>query len=114
MRVVCGSSCPRDSDSIARGMPAWYRCIALDLRNKSKLWDLFRRTWATGLYQDGVPIEMVSVILGHSNTETTKIYAAPSVEQLRENVQRAQSEDTSVEKLWEGKEDEVRKIFGLA
>ena len=75
---------------------------------------MMRRTRATGLYQDGVPIEMVSVILGHSNTETTKIYAAPSVEQLRENMQRAQPEDTSVEKLWEGKEDDVRKIFGLA
>lgn len=74
---------------------------------------MMRRTRATGMYQDGVPIEMVSVILGHSNTETTKIYAAPSVEQLRENMQRAQPEDTSVKKLWEGKEDEIRRTFGL-
>lgn len=74
---------------------------------------MFRRTRATGLYRDGVPIEMVSAILGHSNTETTKIYAAPSVEQLRENMQKGQADDTYTEKLWEGREDEARKIFGL-
>lgn len=74
---------------------------------------MMRRTRATGLYRDGVPIEMVSAILGHSNTETTKIYAAPSVEQLRENMQKGQTDDTYTEKLWEGREDEARKIFGL-
>ena len=66
-----------------------------------------------GIIQLSNSREMVSAILGHSNTETTKIYAAPSVEQLRENMQKAQTDDTYTEKLWEGREDEARKIFGL-
>jgi site-specific recombinase XerD len=35
---------------------------------------MFRRTRATNLYQNGVELELVSRILGHSSTETTKIY----------------------------------------
>ena len=45
---------------------------------------MFRRTRATNLYQDGVAIELVSTVMGHAKTETTKsYYAKPSIEQLR-------------------------------
>ena len=81
--------------------------------NKSKLWDLFRRTRATGMYRDGVPLEMISVILGHASSETTKIYAIPSVEQMREALKKGQPENDAAEKLWVGREDELRKMFGL-
>lgn len=74
---------------------------------------MFRRTRASGLYRDGVPIEMISAILGHTNSETTKIYAIPSVEQMRAALQKGQPEDDSAEQLWKGKEEEIRKIFGL-
>src|SRR5659263_591630 len=33
---------------------------------------MLRRTRAAGLYRDGVPLEMISAILGHSSSETTK------------------------------------------
>lgn len=46
---------------------------------------MFRRTRATNLYQSGVALELVSRILGHSSTETTKIYATPSIEMLRKS-----------------------------
>lgn len=75
---------------------------------------MLRRTRATGLYRDGVPLEMVSAILGHASTETTKIYAIPSVEQMREALEKGQPESDDTEKLWEGKEDELRKMFGLS
>ncbi|MCC8082177.1 MAG: tyrosine-type recombinase/integrase [Lachnospiraceae bacterium] len=39
---------------------------------------MLRRSRAAGLYRDGVPLEMVSAILGHSNSEVTKTYAIPS------------------------------------
>ena len=81
--------------------------------NKSKLLDLFRRTRATGMYRDGVPLEMISVILGHASSETTKIYAIPSVEQMREALKKGQPENDAAEKLWVGREDELRKMFGL-
>ncbi len=74
---------------------------------------LLRRTRANGLYRDGVPIEMISAILGHEKTETTKIYASPSVEQLREAIAKGQPEEEYIEKLWEGHEDEILRTFGL-
>ena len=39
---------------------------------------MVRRTRATNLYQDGTELELISRILGHSSTETTRIYAVPS------------------------------------
>ena len=69
---------------------------------------MLRRSRATGLYRDGVPLEMIAAILGHSNTETTKLYAIPSVEQMREALATGNSEEDS-EKLWEGKEAEIRR-----
>ena len=35
---------------------------------------MFRRTRATNLYQDGIAIELVSTVLGHARTDTTKNY----------------------------------------
>ena len=35
---------------------------------------MLRRSRATGLYRDGVPLELISAILGHASSETTKIY----------------------------------------
>lgn len=74
---------------------------------------MFRRSRATGLYQDGVPLEMVAAILGHSSSETTKIYAIPSVEQMREAFSKGFTDERETEKIWEGKESEIRRLFGL-
>jgi len=74
---------------------------------------LLRRTRATGLYRDGVPLEMVSTLLGHSNSETTKLYASASVEQLRDAMEKGQENEPSETPLWKGHEDELKKKFGL-
>ena len=74
---------------------------------------MLRRSRATGLYRDGVPLELVSAILGHASSETTKIYAIPSVEQMREALSKGQPDEEETEKIWEGKEAEIRRLFGL-
>lgn len=74
---------------------------------------LVRRTRATGLYRDGVPLEMVSMLLGHSNSETTKLYASASVDQLRDAMKKGQENEPSEAPLWEGHEEELKKRFGL-
>lgn len=74
---------------------------------------MMRRSRATGMYRDGVPLEMVAAILGHANTETTKIYAMPSPDQLREALSRGEEPFTTEEKKWLGREDEMKKLFGL-
>ena len=52
---------------------------------------MFRRTRATDLYQNGVELELVSRILGHSSTETTKVYAKPSIEMLRKAIESVET-----------------------
>lgn len=73
---------------------------------------MLRRTRATGLYRDGVELELISTILGHSSTETTKIYATPSMEMMKEAMEHGQ-ESIDEKPLWEGKEDELIKLCGL-
>jgi len=48
----------------------------------------FRRTMATNLLNKGVPIEQVQQLLGHSNLDTTTIYAQVDEEQLMYNHRR--------------------------
>jgi site-specific recombinase XerD len=75
---------------------------------------MLRRTRATNLYQDGVDLELVSKVLGHSKTETTKIYAKPSLEQMRTALESVETPYQSNEvPLWEGNEDEMARAFGL-
>ena len=75
---------------------------------------LLRRSRATGLYRDGVPLEVVSTLLGHANTETTRLhYASPSVEQLREAMQKSSIKGNDEEPAWKGRETELKAMFGL-
>jgi site-specific recombinase XerD len=43
--------------------------------NKSKIWDLLRRTMATRAIDKGMPIEQVQKLLGHQQIDTTMQYA---------------------------------------
>jgi site-specific recombinase XerD len=75
---------------------------------------MLRRTRATNLYQDGVDLELVSKILGHRKTETTKIYAKPSLQQMRNAMETAGTPGQNPEApLWEGNEDEMARTLGL-
>ena len=75
--------------------------------------DFFRRTRATGLYRDGVDLELISRILGHISIVTTRIYAIPSVEMLREAMEKGSASGIDEKPLWEGHEDELIKLCGL-
>jgi len=74
---------------------------------------MFRRTRATDLYRDGVALELVSVILGHAQLETTKIYAIPSLEQMRAAAESVPTPAADEKPLWVGNEDEMARRCGL-
>jgi len=75
---------------------------------------MFRRTRATNLYQNGVAIELVSTVLGHARTETTKnYYAKASVEQLRDVLESVPTPVEKEEPLWTGNEEEMARRCGL-
>ncbi|QFJ53923.1 tyrosine-type recombinase/integrase [Pseudobutyrivibrio xylanivorans] len=75
---------------------------------------MLRRTRATGWYRDGVPIETIAVILGHADAKTTrKSYASPSVEMLREQMEKGTESEPEPEKpLWKN-DEELAHICGI-
>ena len=48
----------------------------------------FRRTFATKLLHKGVPIDQIQKFLGHSQIETTQLYACSNDEELEYNIKR--------------------------
>ena len=74
---------------------------------------MFRRTRACNLYQDGVELELVSRILGHSSTQTTRIYATPSVEMMREAMEHNDSSVPKETPLWPDDEVEIARLCGI-
>ena len=74
---------------------------------------MFRRTRATGLYQSGVELELISVILGHSSTQTTRIYASPSMEMMRKAMAFDELNVLEEEPEWLTDEEELARLCGL-
>jgi len=87
----------------------------LGFRSKSKRLDLFRRTRATNLYQNGIELPLVSRILGHAQLETTRIYAVPSLEMMRNALEANPPTSVKNEKpIWDENADELMaKMCGL-
>ena len=75
---------------------------------------MFRRTRATELYQNGVSLELIARMLGHSEIETSRVYAKPSIEMLRKALESVEGPELADEKpLWGGSEEELAKLYGL-
>lgn len=74
---------------------------------------MFRRTRATNLYQNGVELELVSRILGHASTETTRIYATPSIEMMKKAMGASTNSIPEEQPLWLDDEEELARFCGL-
>ena len=64
----------------------------------------------SGLYQNGVELELVSRILGHTSTQTTRIYASPSIEMLKKAMEN-NSVDVSETAEWLDDEEELASVL---
>lgn len=73
---------------------------------------MVRRTRKTNLYQDGTELELISRILGHSSTETTRIHAIPLVEMMRKAMDSGNM-STEEKPMWSDDETEMARICGL-
>ena len=112
---IKGSIAPMSPGNVSRIIDKYADAIRSEHPNLPKHLHchMFRRTRATGLYRNGVELEMISVILGHSSTETTRIYATPSIEMLEEAMNTANSTIPDETPEWEENEDELARICGL-
>ena len=70
---------------------------------------LFRHSRAMHLYQAGMDLTLVSQWLGHSNLETTQIYAHADTEHKR----KAIAASTPSDKFTESDEETLKKLVGL-
>lgn len=75
---------------------------------------LFRHSRATQLHQSGVELAIISRFLGHASMDTSRIYAVPSIEMLREAVEKANDETDEVEKaIWLHDEEKKARLCGI-
>ena len=73
---------------------------------------MVRRTRATNMYQDGTELELISRILGHSSTETTRIYAVPSIDMMRAAMEKGNL-SSDEKQAWPDDEAEMARLCGL-
>lgn len=64
------------------------------------------------MYQDGTDLELIARILGHSSTETTRIYAVPSIDMIRKAMERG-NPATDEKQEWPDDEAEIARLCGL-
>jgi site-specific recombinase XerD len=74
-----------------------------------------RHTRAIHLYRGGMPLPLLSEFLGHSNINTTQIYAYADTEMKRAAINKACPEDHegNVPQLWADDDETLRRLYGL-
>ena len=75
---------------------------------------MLRRTRATLWYRSGIPIEMIAVLLGHEDVETTRsYYAKPSMEMKQEASKKMMAQYEPEEQAWPNDEEELAREIGI-
>ena len=79
---------------------------------------MFRHSRALHLYRKGVPLPLISEWLGHSNVETTLIYAYADTEMKRVAIEKATAQNHPLRNqeifdLSSLDEDSIKKLYGL-
>jgi site-specific recombinase XerD len=79
---------------------------------------LFRHSRSIHLYRTGMPLELLSEWLGHSQLETTRIYAYADTEMKRAAIQKATGNHNSLMSndqtpFWKSDDQIIRKLYGL-
>lgn len=113
--VIHGRTGRMSSGNVARIINKYASAIRPDHPNlPAKIYPhMFRRTRACNLYQDGVELELVSRILGHASTQTTRIYAAPSIEMMREAMEHEEEALPDEYPIWTDDESELARLCGI-
>ncbi len=79
---------------------------------------MFRHSRALHLYRKGVPLPLISEWLGHSNVETTLIYAYADTEMKRIAIEKATDKNHPIRNtkrfnISELDDDTIKKLYGL-
>lgn len=77
---------------------------------------MFRHTRAIHWYRSGIPLSIVSELLGHENIETTRIYAYANTEMKATAISKATNSKSIPDSngtLWTGDRDKIKRLYGL-
>lgn len=77
---------------------------------------MLRHSRAMHLYQAGMPLAVLTEWLGHTDPETTLIYAHADTEMKRQALEKANvaaTHDPLPTPLWHGREDIIQRLCGL-
>lgn len=79
-----------------------------------------RKSRAMHMYQGGMPLEVIALILGHDDPQTTRIYARADLDMKRKAMEKVKEmgfdpsrPSVDVEAMWLGNEDIIRALCGL-
>jgi len=113
--IIKGSLSPMSTGNVERIVKKYAEKVRMDHPHlPEKVYPhMFRRTRATNLYQNGVELELVSRILGHTSTQTTRIYATPSMEMLNKAMGATIAGIPKEEELWLNDESELARLCGI-
>lgn len=79
---------------------------------------LLRRSRAMNLYIHGMPLPLISEWLGHTQLETTQIYAQATTEMKRREAEKADAIDASIFEddifKYANDEETIKKLYGLS
>jgi hypothetical protein len=72
------------------------------------------------LYQGGMPLEAIALLLGHEDPTVTRVYARADTEMKREAMKKAQAKsavsenmDADNDAVWIGNEEMIKLLCGL-
>ena len=78
---------------------------------------MLRHSRAMHLYQNGMPLALLTKWLGHADPETTLIYAHADTEMKRQALEKANIATTQKPRpvpLWHDREDIIQRLCGLS
>ena len=76
----------------------------------------YRKRHYADLYRSGMPLDLLSQYLGHSQVETTMVYAYADTEMKRASIKKADllpEKHAEVQALWVNNEEMIMKLAGL-
>ena len=117
--IHAGKNCKMSADNSARIMEKYERLAKETNPGIPHLHPhLFRHSRAMHLYQSGMPLELVGQWLGHSQLETTLIYAYADTTMKRKAIEKAMEGNRILmmreEPRYRNDEGIIKKLYGLA
>lgn len=115
--VIHGINHKMSPDAVAAFMKVYAkRCKAVCPETPDRVYPhLLRHSRAMSLYRNGMPLVLLSEFLGHTDVNTTRIYAWSDTEMKRAAIEKVSTEtENNIIPIWQNDEDLIKQLYGLS